>query len=69
MLVFTRAKDQQIVINDSIVVTVIAVRGDKIRLGIEAPRHVPGLRGELPLATERTAGGPEDTTPTRGKAS
>lgn len=68
MLVFTRAKDQQIVINDSIVVTVVAVRGDRIRLGIEAPRHVPVFRSELPLATERTAEGLKDTTHKKGKS-
>lgn len=66
MLVFTRAKDQQIVINDSIVVTVVAVRGDRIRLGIEAPRHVPVFRGELPLATERGPADARDTTHKEG---
>jgi carbon storage regulator len=63
MLVFTRAKDQQIVINDNIVVTVVAVRGDRIRLGIEAPRDVPVFRGELPLTTRRTADSSEGHTP------
>lgn len=53
MLVFTRAKDQQIVIHDNIVVTVVAVRGDRIRLGIEAPKDVPVYRSELPGAASR----------------
>jgi len=69
MLVFTRAKDEQIVINDSIVVTVVAVRGDRIRLGIEAPRHVPVFRSELPLAAERTVEGLRDTTHKKGESS
>jgi len=63
MLVFTRAKDQQIVIADNIVVTVVAVRGERIRLGIEAPREVPVFRGELPLTSRRTADAPDGRTP------
>jgi carbon storage regulator len=63
MLVFTRAKDQQIVIDDNIVVTVVAVRGDRIRLGIEAPKHVPVYRSELPLATRRATEQTEPRTP------
>jgi carbon storage regulator len=63
MLVFTRAKDQQIVIDDNIVVTVVAVRGDRIRLGIEAPRNVPVYRSELPLGTRRAAESSDRRTP------
>ncbi len=63
MLVFTRTKDQQIVIDDNIVVTVVAVRGDRIRLGIEAPPEMPVFRGELPLATRRRADAPDRRTP------
>ena len=63
MLVFTRTKDQQIVIDENIVVTVVAVRGDKIRLGIEAPREVPVFRGELALGTRRPADAPDQHAP------
>ncbi len=63
MLVFTRAKDQQIVIHDNIVVTVVAVRGDKIRLGIEAPKDVSVYRGELRVATRRGADTPDSRIP------
>ena len=63
MLVFTRAKDQQIVIHDNIVVTVVAVRGDKIRLGIEAPKDVSVYRSELLVATRRGADTPDSRTP------
>lgn len=47
MLVLTRRTQQSIVIGDGIVVTVLDVRGDQIRLGIRAPRHVPVYREEL----------------------
>lgn len=41
MLVLSRKKDESIVIGDNIVVTVIEIRGNKVRLGIEAPEEVP----------------------------
>lgn len=47
MLVLTRRRNQSIVINDDIVVTVLEVKGDQIRLGITAPRDVPVYREEL----------------------
>ncbi len=59
MLVFTRTKDQQIVIDDNIVVTVVAVRGDRVRLGIEAPRDVSVYRSELAAAKPQVSDPPE----------
>ena len=50
MLVLSRKKNESIVINDSIVITVVEIRGDKIRLGIEAPREVPIHRSEVHAA-------------------
>ena len=47
MLVLSRQRDQEIVIGDDIVVTVIEVRGDKVRLGIKAPSHIPVHRQEV----------------------
>ncbi len=47
MLVLSRKKSESIVINDDIVVTVVEVRGDKVRLGIQAPREVPVHRKEV----------------------
>ncbi|MGW8257477.1 MAG: carbon storage regulator CsrA [Thermoguttaceae bacterium] len=47
MLVFTRQRDQSIVIADNIVVTLVDVRGDKVRLGIEAPAEIPVHRQEV----------------------
>jgi carbon storage regulator len=47
MLVLSRKRNEQIVIGDTIVITVVDVRGDKVRLGIEAPQHVPVHRHEI----------------------
>ena len=47
MLVLSRKMNESIVINDRIVVTVVEIRGDKVRLGIEAPREVPVHRREV----------------------
>lgn len=47
MLVLSRKKNESIVINDQIIITVVEVRGDKVRLGIQAPREVPVHRGEV----------------------
>ncbi len=47
MLVFSRNKNASIVVDDAIVITVVEIRGDKVRLGIEAPREVPIHRSEV----------------------
>jgi len=47
MLVLSRKKNESIVIDDNIVVTVVEVRGDKVRLGIQAPKEVPIHRSEI----------------------
>jgi carbon storage regulator len=47
MLVLSRKRDQQIIIGDGIVITVVEIRGDKVRLGIEAPTDVPVHRKEV----------------------
>ncbi len=54
MLVLSRKKDESIVINDNIVVTVIEIRGDKIRLGFDAPKEVPIHRREVYDAIRRS---------------
>ena len=53
MLVLSRKVDQKIVINDKIVLTVVAIRGDKVRLGIEAPTDVPIHRKEIYEAIQK----------------
>lgn len=54
MLVLSRKRDEKIVIGDRIVITVVEVRGDKVRLGIEAPSDVPVHRQEVYDAIRRT---------------
>ena len=53
MLVLSRKKSESIVINDDVVITVIEVRGDKVRLGIDAPRDVPVHRKEVMESIQR----------------
>ena len=62
MLVLTRKGNQSIMIGDDIEVSVLAIMGEKVRIGIEAPRTVPVFRKEvyLEIQAERgqvTAGG------------
>lgn len=47
MLVLTRALNETITIADNIVITVVELRGNKVRLGVEAPREIPVHRGEI----------------------
>jgi carbon storage regulator len=47
MLVLSRKRDEQIIIGDGIVITVVEIRGDKVRLGIDAPTDVPVHRKEV----------------------
>lgn len=47
MLVLSRRTSESIVINDNVVITIVEVRGDKVRLGIQAPRDVPIHRQEV----------------------
>lgn len=52
MLVLSRKINEDIVISDNIVVRVLRVRGDKVRIGIEAPQHVKIIRSELQPAPD-----------------
>ncbi len=47
MLVLSRKKNESIVINDDITIVVVEIRGDKVRLGVEAPKHIPVHRREV----------------------
>jgi len=53
MLVLSRKRDQEIMIGDNIVITVVDVRGDKVKLGITAPRSMPVHRSEVYEAIQR----------------
>jgi len=54
MLVLSRKKNESIVINDTISIVVVEIRGDKVRLGIEAPKEVPVHRREVYDAIKRS---------------
>jgi carbon storage regulator len=54
MLVLSRKKNESIVINNDITIVVVEIRGDKVRLGVEAPREVPVHRREVYDAIQRT---------------
>ena len=47
MLVLSRQRDESIIIGDNIVLTVVDIRGDKVRLGIDAPKEIPVHRQEV----------------------
>ncbi len=53
MLVLSRKKDEKIVIGDSISIMIVEIRGDKVRLGVEAPREVTVHRQEVYEAIQR----------------
>lgn len=53
MLVLSRQRDESIVIGDNIVITVVDIRGDKVRLGINAPTEIPVHRSEVYAAIQR----------------
>jgi carbon storage regulator len=64
MLVLSRKRNESIVIDDRIKIVVVEIRGDKVRLGVEAPREVPVHRQEVYDAIKRQAStAPEDPTP------
>ncbi len=64
MLVLSRKKNESIVINNDIVITVVEIRGDKVQLGVVAPKEVPvhrqevheAIHGKLPSAPTATTG-------------
>ena len=53
MLVLSRKKNESIMIGDSVVITIVEIRGDRVRLGIEAPPEVPVHRREVYEALRR----------------
>ena len=67
MLVLSRKKNESIVIDNDITIVVVEIRGDKVRLGVEAPKEVPVHRREVYDAIRRNelaakdSAGPTDT--------
>ena len=53
MLVLSRQRDESIVIGENVVVTIVDIRGDKVRLGIQAPGEIPVHRQEVFEAIQR----------------
>jgi carbon storage regulator len=64
MLVLSRHRDESIIINDNIVVTIVDIRGDKVRLGIQAPSNIPVHRQEIYDAIQREKTRDPGTPPT-----
>lgn len=53
MLVLSRKKDESITIGDDVVITIVDIRGDKVRLGVSAPTEIPVYRREVYEAIAR----------------
>jgi carbon storage regulator len=53
MLVLSRQRDESIIIADNIKITIVDIRGDKVRLGIDAPKEIPVHRQEVFDAIQR----------------
>ncbi len=70
MLVLSRKKNESIVINNDITIVVVEIRGDKVRLGVEAPKEVPVHRREVYDAIRRSdpVDGAADAQGTAGEA-
>ena len=66
MLVLSRQCDQTIVIGDNIEITVVSIRGDKVRIGINAPREITVHRKEVYEAIQRENA--EETDRPRGRS-
>jgi carbon storage regulator len=63
MLVLSRELDEAIVLGDNIIITVVEIRGDRVKLGITAPADIPVHRLEVRNRIEREHGQPETVVP------
>jgi carbon storage regulator len=62
MLVLSRQRDESIMIGDEVEITIVDVRGDKVRLGITAPKSIPVHRREIYDAIQREKGEETDVS-------
>ena len=53
MLVLSRQRDESIIVGDNVQITIVDIRGDKVRLGIQAPAHISVHRKEVFDAIQR----------------
>ncbi len=63
MLVLSRQKDESIIIGDNVEITIVDIRGDKVRLGITAPKEIPVHRREVYEAIQREKNGQKPPEP------
>jgi carbon storage regulator len=68
MLVLSRQKDESIMIGDDVEITIVDVRGDKVRLGINAPREISVHRKEVYEAIQREKAEKAKAEPSNGEA-
>jgi carbon storage regulator len=66
MLVLSRKKNESIIINNDITIVVVEIRGDKVRLGVEAPKEVPVHRREVYDAIKRSEAEQKNNTTASG---
>ncbi len=60
MLVLSRQRDESIIIGDNIIITIVDIRGDKVRLGIQAPKEITVHRQEVYDAIQRESAKSKD---------
>ncbi len=63
MLVLTRKSNQSIMIGDEVEISVLAIMGEKVRIGIEAPRSIPVFRKEVYLEIQQDKAASDDVEP------
>ena len=69
MLVLTRKSNQAIMIGDDIEVTVLSITGEKVRIGIQAPRDIPVFRNEVYLEIQQESAARTSAVPRSAKRS
>ena len=62
MLALSRKKNEALVINNNVEITILEVKGDQVKIGIEAPREVPVYRKEVYLQIQEANAAAADTS-------